>query len=138
MRRGLLLFISAVGLGVIVAIVLVSAWVRGGHDIDEQAWRADVERAQQGQEVADWPAYQDVWMDTCAADDKEFKYTIAAFADGGDSDEVSRMNIRHACPDRLSTFEDYRDDIGNVQDACDTPPLERTASESRMAEAMDC
>jgi hypothetical protein len=122
--------------GIVVAACLVLAGC-GGHEVDEDQWRADIER-ELGAPVADWPAFRDIWLDICDDNADQFSAYAAVALDGGDSWDSLRTNVSNACPDRLEELEELRSDLGSVQDACDTAASERTESEARMAEAMGC
>jgi hypothetical protein len=122
--------------GIVVAACLVLAGC-GGHEVDEDQWRADIER-ELGAPVADWPAFRDIWLDICDDDEDQFSAYAAVALDGGDTWDSLRTNVSNACPDRLEELEELRSDLGGVQDACDTPASERTQEQARMAEAMGC
>lgn len=124
------------GMVIAAAVALLLAGC-GGQDIDEDKWRADVER-DTGSPVADWEKYRDVWLDVCDDDEDGFSTYMAVALDGGDSWDSLRTNVANACPDRLGELEELRSDLGSVQDACDTPAAERTEDQALMAEAMGC
>jgi hypothetical protein len=71
-----------------------------GADVDRAAWQRELEA--QGVEIADWAAYQDVWLDACE-DEDSFGYFVTM---SGASGSVTRTNVRYACPDRMDEAED--------------------------------
>jgi hypothetical protein len=106
-------------------------------DVDETAWRADVER-ELGLTIADWPGYRDVWLDMCDDDDDSFGTFVAVSLDNGDSIDSICTNVRHACPDKLAKIEDMRDFSAEVDEACALPASERTQEQADIAEFMGC
>lgn len=65
---------------VVVALVLVAggaAWflTHRGHDVDEVAWRADVER-QLRHPIGDWASYRNLWLEECEKDDDELELFV--------------------------------------------------------------
>jgi hypothetical protein len=124
-------------LGLLLASVCLLTSACGGHEVDEDKWRADIER-EVGAPVADWPAFRDIWLDICDDDEDQFSTYAAVALDGGDTWDSLRTNVSNACPDRLDELEELRSDLGGVQEACDTPASERTEEQALMAEAMGC
>lgn len=107
-----------------------------GHQVDEDAWRADLER--DGVLVADWSSYAEVWAEQCGADDDELELFVAVGLDSGSTRDEFRTNIRHACPDRLEDLEALFADLDLFDDICDRDPAELTDDEQLMAEASGC
>src|SRR5688572_14345888 len=99
--------------GILVALVACVALGGCGNDVDEVEWQQDVEQ-ELGQPVSDWPAYRDVWVDTCEEDDGVFDLFVAGIMDEGTSVDVIRTNVRHACPDRLEQVEETLDGVEEV------------------------
>lgn len=86
----------------VIAIVLSGC----GNSVDEDAWRADVE-AEQGGPLTDWATYRDVWTEVCDKDEQAFALFVAVGLDQGETLDHIRLNVRHACPDRLVEVEDF-------------------------------
>lgn len=134
--RGPVIFLSAIGALIVALVVLFAAGVFStGHQVDEDAWRAELEA--QGVTFSDWPQYRDVWLDNCEDDDSDLQLFLAVALDEGTDPEEIRASIQHACPDRLVLFEEMQGP-SDVDVACDTPPDQRTEEEQRLAEAMRC
>lgn len=123
--------------GFVVAVVLSLSAAGCGQDVDEDAWRADVEE-EQGQAVGDWPTYRDVWVRTCEGSETGFGLFIATALDGGYTLDSLRLNVRHACPDRLDELEETQAGIDDTRQACDVTPADRTDEQARLAEALGC
>lgn len=119
------------------ALVVVALAGCGGPDVNETQWQADVER-DIGHPIDDWVQYRDVWLDVCDEDEDGFGLFMAVSLDNGSTADQLRTNVRHACPDRLADLEDALHAGDDVDQACDTPPAERTDDQEMLAEAMGC
>ncbi len=128
--RGVMKSVLA-GLALWVALTACSA------DVDERAWRSDIE-AELGSPIGKWEQFRDVWIDVCDENDEGFRSFIAVALDGGDSVDSLRTNVRHACPDRLEELEALRSDLASIRNVCEVPVDERTEDQDLIAEAMGC
>jgi hypothetical protein len=123
--------------GIVVVIACLALAGCGGHEIDDDQWRTDIER-ELGAPIDDWKQFRDVWVDVCDDSEDGFEAFAAVALDGGDSWDSLRTNVSNACPDRLEELEELRSDLASVGDACDTPASDRTEDQALMAEAMGC
>lgn len=128
-------------LGILLSAIVLVAGCGDGHEVDEQAWKADLEA--QGRTVEHWAKFRELWVnDLCKKSNEELTSFVAVSLDHGDSPELLRTNVRYACPDRTenlrAAFSDLQDAHTDVKQACSLPESARTEKQSQIAEAMGC
>jgi hypothetical protein len=128
--------IGALGIAMLLALIACGGGTRQLSPSEDRNFRTAVEQVAQ-QPIADWTAYVKAGRDICAQDDKTFGLTMATFAVNGILRQL-RLIARHLCPDRTRDIADAQDDVATVEEACDVPPADRTATQRDMAEAMGC
>lgn len=97
-------------LRVLVAAALLSA-VGCGASPDYKQWQADLESTA-GHEVEDFDRVRELFEGgICECDDNTFGYIVALNVDDGTLEEM-RVNVRHACPDRLADITDVESGRG--------------------------
>jgi hypothetical protein len=109
------------------------------HSIDEEAWRSDL-AAELGHENFDFEELQRIADDECkqtSVDDWVLGLTLTGAEEQAD---VTRINLRHACPQVLVTYEEawaeVRDLTISTERLCSTPLDQLDEDERMKAEAI--
>lgn len=95
------------GLGAIIAVMALAACGSTENEVDRDAWAADLA---QHMDVVDTDAldrFQDLFIERCEQQDEDgFALMAAMDLDSGRSPEWVRVNVEHACPDRLDELDE--------------------------------
>ena len=109
-------------------------------DVDEATWKSDL-AAELGHENFDFGTLKDLTTDDCkktSTDDWVLGLTLTGAEAQAD---VTRINLRHACPDILVTYEgawaEVRDLAIDTEELCSTP-LDQLEEEDRLKAQAVC
>lgn len=87
----------------------------GGSGVDEDAWRGALAEREVFIPDDDWATYRDTWVEPFGDDVAFHRFAMGALLNGV-SEQWIRINVQHACQDRMDDAEGVFDLVALLDD----------------------